>query len=156
MVERVTRYRTADGQEFLTARDAETHEAQFFKLPAQYAKAERVWHVTTEGDVEGRSTRNIGIFSGHLADIAAHLADQACYSLQFEAKEVKPIINTPGVPGKPTATASGVDVTLGIASKTWDLSPAQRAVVFNAAYSNELYHFVQGNSYASAKLKRKT
>ena len=43
------------------------------------------WKVTTEGDVEGRSTKNLGIHEGHVADIAARLRKHCYYSLKFEA-----------------------------------------------------------------------
>lgn len=43
-----------------------------------------LWRVTTEGDVEGRSTRQLGIHEGYLEDIAFSLAAQACYVLTFE------------------------------------------------------------------------
>lgn len=43
-----------------------------------------LWQVTTEGDCEGRSTRNLGIYRGNWYDIALHLADKCCYSLNFK------------------------------------------------------------------------
>ena len=57
-----------------------------------------IWEVSTEADCEGRSTRRIGIFKGHYADIALALADQCCYTLWFrridESKMVLPKIQT--------------------------------------------------------------
>lgn len=47
------------------------------------------WIVTTEGDVEGRSTTNLGTFTGYVDEIALYLADKACYSLSF-ARTVDP------------------------------------------------------------------
>lgn len=43
-----------------------------------------LYKVTTEGDCEGRSTNNLGIWHGAIADIAFHLADRMFYSLNFE------------------------------------------------------------------------
>jgi hypothetical protein len=45
------------------------------------------WKVTTEGDVEGRSTRQLGVFQGHIDEIAFALADKAFYALKFEKVE---------------------------------------------------------------------
>jgi|TARA_R100000750_G_C2335181_1_gene91815 hypothetical protein len=43
-----------------------------------------LWEVTTEGDCEGRTTRNLGIYEGYVDDIALTLADQAYYKLSFK------------------------------------------------------------------------
>ncbi|UXQ89020.1 hypothetical protein Thu_177 [Bacillus phage Thurquoise] len=45
---------------------------------------EGVWKVTTEGDCEGRSTRKLGTYEGHILDIVRQLAGQAYYQLAFE------------------------------------------------------------------------
>lgn len=42
-----------------------------------------IWKVTTEGDCEGRSTKQLGVYLGHLADIALFLASNATYTLSF-------------------------------------------------------------------------
>ena len=42
------------------------------------------WSVTTEGDSEGHSVKDLGTFYGHYVDIALALADKACYALHFE------------------------------------------------------------------------
>lgn len=42
------------------------------------------WSVTTEGDCEGRGTRDIGAFYGHVAEIAFSNRQKACYTLGFE------------------------------------------------------------------------
>lgn len=49
---------------------------------------EGVWKVTTEGDCEGRSTRQLGTYEGHILDVVRQLAGQAYYQLTFE--RVKP------------------------------------------------------------------
>ena len=50
-----------------------------------------IWEVSTEGDVEGRSTRNLGIYEGHVDDIAFALADKAYYKLYFQRVKIVPI-----------------------------------------------------------------
>ena len=48
-----------------------------------------IWHVTTEGDCEGRTTKDLGFHVGEVAAIASNLSRQSCYRLSFE--EVKPM-----------------------------------------------------------------
>lgn len=43
------------------------------------------WKVTTQGDCEGRTTRNLGVHLGWVDEIAFALAGSACYDLCFEA-----------------------------------------------------------------------
>lgn len=49
---------------------------------------EIIWQVTTEGDCEGRSVKNLGYFVGGVDEIAMHLANQCSYSLRFNKIEV--------------------------------------------------------------------
>ena len=48
------------------------------------------YKVTTEGDVEGRTVKNLGIHRGYIDTIALHLADQCYYSLKFTPSEETP------------------------------------------------------------------
>jgi len=45
------------------------------------------WKVHTEGDVEGRSIKNLGYHEGFLDEIALNLAPKATYALTFERIE---------------------------------------------------------------------
>jgi hypothetical protein len=47
------------------------------------------WHVTTDGDCEGRSTRQLGTYTGHIALIAFMLSNKACYQLYFSPSELE-------------------------------------------------------------------
>lgn len=69
------------------------------------------WQVTTEGDCERRTTRNLGIYEGTIEDIAFHLADKAMYTLEFAP--VQPINVDSSAP-----TATEVDISLRTPS--WD------------------------------------
>jgi hypothetical protein len=73
-----------------------------------------VYEITTQGDCEGRSIENLGLYSGDLASILLYLANKARYSLDVTAKDTRPIIHiekdSPDF--KPTAKEvhfSGVD-----------------------------------------------
>ena len=159
MAERITKWKTADGREWDREEDARAHEAANFVLPAEYRKADRVWTVTTEGDCEGRSVRKLGIYKGHLTDIAAFLSDKVYYALQFEPIDpiaIQPSINDITSPqGAARPMSNGVDVSLGIQSRTWDFKPELRAQVFDKTYGTPLYGFTRGTSYATAKMVRK-
>lgn len=52
-----------------------------------------LWQVTTEGDCEGRTMKDLGYYEGNPVDIAFVLADKAMYSLTFS--EVVATIVTP-------------------------------------------------------------
>lgn len=43
-----------------------------------------MWTVSTEGDCEGKSIRQIGTFQGALTDLVKTLAGHACYKLYFK------------------------------------------------------------------------
>ena len=81
-----------------------------------------LWRVTTEGDCEGRSTKNLGIYQGYIDDIAFALADKCSYVLQFE----KICTDIP----KPTKAIPKVAVSLDIKSGTWDLNSEERVNFF--------------------------
>lgn len=57
-------------------------------------QAHGTWQVTTEGDVEGRTIKNLGTFTGYVDEIALYLADKCYYTLEFKrvalVKEFKP------------------------------------------------------------------
>lgn len=77
------------------------------------------WKVTTEGDCEGRTIRDLGTHLGHVDEIAFRLAGsmQGGYSLQFQ-----PALSLPD----PTPV-SEVSVSLGVDSDTWDMKAEDRA-----------------------------
>lgn len=79
------------------------------------------WYVTTEGDCEGRTIRNLGHHYGHVAEIAFELANKCMYSLRFKADPN----HMPPEEGCPRRQASSnkVWISLNIDSGTWDMSP---------------------------------
>lgn len=84
------------------------------KIKAPYDNPFGVWHVTTEGDCEGRSTRDLGIYEGYIDEIALALADKCYYSLYFVAVNIHSLNMTP--------TRKTVDVTFGVNSGTWAMT----------------------------------
>ena len=89
------------------------------------------WHVTTEDDCEGRSVRDLGIHTGHVADIALQLASKQYYSLKFEAPPPKKEIEVL-VPG------NEVNIHLDIKSGTWDMNQKQLTASVNAWLKRDL------------------
>jgi hypothetical protein len=83
------------------------------KMQDTVGPPEGIWKVTTEGDCEGRTTKQLGTFKGHVADIAIALASQSCYGLRFEqGKEIE-------LP-KPNREIRSVNISFDINTGTWD------------------------------------
>lgn len=81
-----------------------------------------LWKVTTQGDCEGRSIRNLGTYEGNIDEIAFALADECCYSLNFSA--VNPHEHKPDM----TPKRKTVDIQLDFGSGTWDMKSKNRAI----------------------------
>lgn len=47
-------------------------------------KTEKIYHVTTEGDVEGRHVRTVGYATGNPADIKAYFEDKKYYEIKVQ------------------------------------------------------------------------
>jgi hypothetical protein len=104
-----------------------------------------LWRVTTEGDVEGRSTNTLGEFKGNFDEIAFYLADRCYYTLDF-----KLIDDSPRADLKPSGVAVNVRVDDGTSSPYRETSEEQaqrlRAVLQDtevAVKSGTAYHGVQ-------------
>ena len=108
-----------------------------------------LWEVTTEGDVEGRSTKTLGTFEGHIVDIALNLRTQCYYSLTFKKTKVN-------VFSKPPKNAK-VSIVLDINSGTWDMDPETRAMsienFLKKGKANVNYSVLPNNYYASVLIQ---
>lgn len=105
------------------------------------------WTVTTEGDCEGRSTRNLGTHTGYLDDIAFALADQAYYGLEFEPVHPDKLLK------KRVAVGSkSIQVKLGVSSGTWDLTGPERVSYFKRMLGARATIVLPGTYFASVKL----
>ena len=116
-----------------------------------------VWKVTTEGDCEGRSTKTIGVFEGHVVDIALQLSKQSYYSLMFS-----PVANPEVVYGN-ISSGDSVSIVLDIKSGTWPSGGAgmdkkSRAISINAWLNKdhpeycEYFNVTDNNYYASVRI----
>lgn len=86
------------------------------------------FEVTTEGDCEGRSIRNLGTYTGYIDEIAFALADKCYYTLCFKLVEPTSLDLTP--------KKDTVKISLGIDSGTWDLNNADAKDYFEDFFAN--------------------
>lgn len=118
----------------------------------QYLNAYGNWTVTTEGDCEGRTTRNLGTYIGFVDEIAFHLADQSYYSLTFKRNPDQNEVRF-----QPKATK--VNVKFAIDSNTWDMSGKMRAKFWSEAIKTSQSGLdvtvTEGNYFASVYLELK-
>lgn len=99
-----------------------------------YASPIGWWNVSTEGDVEGRTTKRIGVFYGHVAEIAFHFADRVYYTLTFNPTGDSDIPFQLGRNPEPfnwTVKRKSLWISLGIDSGTWGMDLTKRAEWFS-------------------------
>lgn len=112
-------------------------------MKAPYDNSFGTWEVTTEGDVEGRTTTNLGTFTGHIDDIALHLADKCYYCLKF----------TPVTPVKEFTPKKGyVDIQLGYDSGTWSIPINERVAAFYELLIQRPVHVAPSNIYGCVRI----
>lgn len=88
------------------------------KVVNLYANPVGTWHVTTEGDCEGKTIKDLGVHTGHVADIARALGSRSYYALQFE-----PVLTSDTfVPEE----CQSVNVRMGVDSGTWNMTVEDR------------------------------
>lgn len=107
-----------------------------------------VWSVTTEGDEEGRSVRQLGAYVGHFDDVALHLADKAYYGLRMKySSQHQQTLRK---------TGSEVQVSFDIDTGTWDQTTSERAESVRKwlqANGRTEVRIEDGQFYASVKLQ---
>jgi hypothetical protein len=111
-------------------------------LATAYKNSYGLWQVDTEGDCEGRTSKQLGKFFGHMDEIALFLADRCFYSLTF--KKVSDDCYDFGSP-----TKNGVYVTLDIASNTWDMDREHLSDVVGEMLKDRPVEVTEGKYYAS-------
>lgn len=112
-------------------------------LGAKYRSTYGTWKVTTEGDCEGKTTIQLGTFTGHIDDLARKLTHGPGYSFHFEAIEPKekedPL----------AANRDRVSISLDIDSKTWDMNHSERVNVMKELFKDRPVEITDSNYYAS-------
>lgn len=102
------------------------------------------FQVTTEGDCEGRTTRDLGIYTGYIDEIAFALADKCYYKLQFTKVEPKKISMIP--------KRDKVEISLDIDSGIWDLDNMSAMRYFKELFCDRDVEVIQTNGYGSCTL----
>lgn len=105
-----------------------------------------VFKVTTEGDCEGKSVRDLGTYEGYVDEIAFALADKCYYCLEFHKVDPKKLHLDM------TPKRKSVNIQFGIDSGTWDLKVKDRIKYFKDFFKDRNVEVLEGNSYASVKI----
>lgn len=114
-----------------------------------------LWKVTTEGDCEGKSTKDLGTYEGHIVDIARKLYECGrfpMYSYTFSpVKKIEYVAN-------PQSQFENVSIQLDINSGTWDMNQEQRVASIQKWLGQEkagfAFDIVQCNYFGSVYLKK--
>ncbi len=112
------------------------------------------WEVTTDGDCEGRSTKNLGIHYGHVAEIALSLQEGPCYDYTFTPAKNWENMKKGNRPKLP-AQRKIVHIGLNIDSKTWDLKRDERAKWFTQWLDCEDILVTEGCYYKAVQIELK-
>lgn len=122
-------------------------------MTRNYDSSYGLWKVTTEGDCEDATTKNLGIYEGNISDIAFYLKDKCEYSLRFSPAKITEIDSVD------VTHYGSVSVSLDISSGTWDMSCEDRVNYFKALLNTEnrehritVITVEPGQYYASVKL----
>jgi len=110
-----------------------------------------VWKVSTEGDEEGRTTKELGVYVGYLDFIAYFLYGEALYKLKFKKLKDTPLVQ----PLERRVNITGlveVHVQLDIESDTWgslDYEKESRLLFFKSMLQSRRHVKVEPSNYYS-------
>ncbi len=115
------------------------------KINPAYSSINGVWRVTTEGDEEGRSVKDLGVHTGFVDEIAAYLASNSFYSLHFTA------VPPPQTGQRAYRKCPSVSVSFNIDSGTWPnkMDSAQRAKHFANLFRDRDVKITESCYYSS-------
>lgn len=95
--------------------------------------------VTTEGDAEGRSARNLGIYRGFIDEIAFALADKCYYSLSFSPVVVEELDTTP--------TRDTVNISLELDNDLFSMNLTETKSFFQEFFKDRDVEVVEACGY---------
>jgi len=116
-------------------------------LPEPYNNSYGRWRVTTEGDVEGKTTKDLGCFEGYIDEIAQVLASNAYYGLCFKAVPSLEQLAETAPPCK------SVSISLDIGSKTWGLNNKARVASMANVLKDRPVRVIPSDLHASVQLR---
>ena len=100
--------------------------------------------VTTEGDCEGKSIRDLGIYTGYIDEIAFALADKCYYTLCFTLVEPTKLDLTP--------KKDTVKISLNIDSGAWDFNVTDAMNYFKEFFANRDVEVIDTHGYVSCTI----
>lgn len=100
--------------------------------------------VTTEGDCEGKSVRDLGVHTGYIDEIAFALADRCFYTLRFALVEPTTLDLTP--------KKDTVKISLDIDSGAWDFNVADAMEYFKDFFANRDVEVIGTHGYGSCTI----
>ena len=100
--------------------------------------------VTTEGDCEGKSVRDLGVHTGYIDEIAFALADKCFYTLCFALVEPTTLDLTP--------KKDTVKISLDIDSGAWDFNVADAMEYFKDFFANRDVEVIGAHGYGSCTI----
>lgn len=101
--------------------------------------------VTTEGDCEGKSVRDLGTYTGYIDEIAFALADKCEYKLHF--KQVHPEELDMTLPKR-----DKVEISLDIDSGIWDLNVDNAKEYFKDFFKDRDVEVIGAHGYGSCTI----
>ena len=114
-------------------------------LTKKYHAPFGTWTVTTEGDCEGRTTRQLGTYIGNIDEIARALAHQATYGLTFtQSKDLPPLTQN--------NARDSVDIRFGVTDMA-DVSKEMRAAIVQQVLSGRPVTVSPSTGYNSVTLE---
>ena len=119
-------------------------ESSMNEIKNGYDNVYGTWRVTTEGDVEGRSVKELGTYTGYVDEIALHLSDRVYYSLTFTRSEDV---------GEYVQKNDSVSVQFDIESGTWPICNSGNLDKIREIFSERDVEIVDSNYYASFTIK---
>ena len=102
------------------------------------------YKVTTEGDCEGKTVRDLGIYTGYIDEIAFALADKCYYNLCFHKTEPEVLDMTP--------KKDTIEISLDIDSGTWDLKNEEALKYFKDFFADRDVQVVSTHGYGSCTI----
>ena len=115
-------------------------------LAKEYHNSHGTWTVTTEGDCEGRTTRHLGTYIGHIDDIARALAHRTVYGLSFTHSKTLP-------PVTQETFRKSVDISFDYTGMSGDISREMRAAILQQVLDGRPVTVSPSTSYNSITLE---
>lgn len=127
----------------ISMKEKEADRTTEYNIPSRYG----YWQVSTEGDEEGKSIRNLGVFHGNIDEIAFALVDKAYYSLNFR------LIDPENIP-VPKEYKTKIDIYLDLKDVPYGDSNARVSIMREMLAGTNISVEKSNNTYGGVTLYR--